>query len=331
MKLLFYAAISFSMIACVIFYCLRENKVFIEDYGKEWSLGIKGAAIICVVFSHLGELFGIRYLNPLGAVGVSAFLIISGYGLEASYTRRGGVDYFWRRKIGVYVAYLITEIAGYISFWRPVSVTEVLLDILLIKPLHPYGWYMNYLLVSYVVFYLSKKYLKGKMQNMCLLLFSVVFFVLQRDLIAENAFSFTIGCVLFQNRTVVKSFFEKKRNFTLCVLVGLIFLFIKQIPMVRNLPFLVYRVVLSGVCTALGLSIFSMISLLQKRKEKCASVLIKLGEVSYEIYLTHYFLIQLILIQKISFIRLIIFYCVGYVSAYLLKGITKYISGRFTK
>lgn len=53
--------------------------------SKEDTQILKGLAISMVIVQHLGQVFHIVALNPLGPIGVCIFLFISGYGLSCSY------------------------------------------------------------------------------------------------------------------------------------------------------------------------------------------------------------------------------------------------------
>lgn len=51
------------------------------------------AIIIIIIIQHVSGGFEIRYLTPLGGIGVAMFLILSGYGLNESYKKKksGGI------------------------------------------------------------------------------------------------------------------------------------------------------------------------------------------------------------------------------------------------
>ena len=45
---------------------------------KEETQLLKGIAILLVVFEHIGQVFHLSVLNPLGPIGVCLFLFVSG-------------------------------------------------------------------------------------------------------------------------------------------------------------------------------------------------------------------------------------------------------------
>lgn len=128
-----------------------ENVVWTRDKTNV----LKGIAIIMVVLGHTTALVdGLRVLTPLGAIGVGLFLICSGYGLEKSF-QLNGLSNFWKKKFkAILLPYLIIELIGLI-FHPHIDIKDFILDVSLIKPLHPFGWYMQYLLVWYVSYYCS--------------------------------------------------------------------------------------------------------------------------------------------------------------------------------
>lgn len=125
-------------------------------WSKDVTNIIKGIAILMIVLGHAGNRIpGSRILTPLGAVGVGMFLICSGYGLEKSYIKNG-LSEFWSKKLyGIYMPWVLIELIG-LFFHPQVSLLDFILDLTLFHPLHPFGWYMQFLLIWYVAFYVAK-------------------------------------------------------------------------------------------------------------------------------------------------------------------------------
>ena len=77
---------------------------------------------------------GIEY--PAG-VGVSLFLILSGYGIELS-VKKNGLNKFWiKRFFRVLVPYILTEFIFFIVQGKDLSFTDVIMDFSLLKPCPP--------------------------------------------------------------------------------------------------------------------------------------------------------------------------------------------------
>lgn len=91
---------------------LRKKDLLVDlPFSKDYSTIGKGLAIAVVIYGHLGEYFHIRYLTSLGGIGVAMFLILSGYGINESWKKKGYQDYWKKRFISVYIPYLIIELA----------------------------------------------------------------------------------------------------------------------------------------------------------------------------------------------------------------------------
>lgn len=70
---------------------------------RESSLYSKGIAIILVVLSHFAGLYtNLRYFSFFGGVGVSVFLILSGYGISSSIEKNKLNDFWKKRLISVF-------------------------------------------------------------------------------------------------------------------------------------------------------------------------------------------------------------------------------------
>ena len=63
----------------------HKNYVY-NELNKNTTTSIKGLAIFIIILSHISGNLGIRFLTPLGGIGVALFLFLSGYGLSKSYT-----------------------------------------------------------------------------------------------------------------------------------------------------------------------------------------------------------------------------------------------------
>ena len=117
---------------------------------------LKGLAISMVIVEHLGQVFRIAALNPLGPIGVCLFLFVSGYGLSCSYRKNGRNKYFSKRVLKVYIPYLASIVL--FSIWSycigNTLTVRAILDYAILKEL-PQGsfWYLQLLFYWYMVFY----------------------------------------------------------------------------------------------------------------------------------------------------------------------------------
>ncbi len=144
-----------------------ENEELLE---KKSSSELKGLAILMVLLGHMTLLFGFITMpvTPyLGAQAVEIFLFLSGYGLAASFCKKG-LKGFWKRKAGtVYLPFLFTNLiklaviailaGSFIPFWTAV-LNLVGIQIYLDTSM----WYVQYILLCFILFYLSMKTAAGK-------------------------------------------------------------------------------------------------------------------------------------------------------------------------
>lgn len=71
-----------------------------NDFGfmsRSHTYICRGVAAIIIICQHVAGGFDIRYLTPLGGIGVAVFLVLSGYGLNESFKRKG-IGGYWRNK-----------------------------------------------------------------------------------------------------------------------------------------------------------------------------------------------------------------------------------------
>lgn len=160
------------------------------------SAVIKGLSIIFVILAHIGGKFHIYELKPLGGIGVTLFLICSGYGVSESFKQKR-LKQFWTNKISkVWAPYFLIQTLAAVGFHQDLSI--YLLDISLIDYEHPFGWFMQYIFLWYIVFYILYRNhrLSDKTRLAWLALFSFGTIFTPYQLWAEQAFSFLIGIAL---------------------------------------------------------------------------------------------------------------------------------------
>ena len=105
------------------------------------------------MLSHIGNAKGTRLFAPGGGIGVALFLICSGYGLNESAKKGFHVWRFWKKRIvTVFLPYALIRTVMVITKHNDITALDFLFDITCIKPLYGLGWYLNYLLLCYVVF-----------------------------------------------------------------------------------------------------------------------------------------------------------------------------------
>lgn len=237
----------------------------------------RGLAALLILFHHIGCVYGIRALTPLGGLGVATFLVSSGFGLNESFKKSGCDAYkYWSTKIArVILPYLlICEIVAVVGVVAPI-----------IGNPNWYNWYLFYLLKCYVVFFgMAKIPILYKHRYLCLGIMAFVVVVFSNELEAEQGLSFLIGIWISDNKEKSEKFFNNYAIIFGLFAMGGIFLAAKQTGFVRDFmgtPF--YCLVQMGIKLPLGLA---LIAITYKFSWIFFHKIIEFyGKASYEIYL----------------------------------------------
>lgn len=314
---------------------LNSNKYEYEFMDKIHTNIIKGIAILLVVTAHIDAYWSnIGGIQFIGGVGVSLFLICSGYGLYCSYTNVGLKNYFKKKIVKIWIPFMLVEIL-FMPLWNTISIKKVALDLLLIKPITSFGWYMNYIMICYIIFYfvITIKEHKKISDTETLKIFLVIFtiwFILESTLLvnpdipmlkSQQMLSFIFGIYLAQNKNKIISM----RIGLVNIIIGIIMMGVTQIDVVKNLNFLEYNIL--SLLTVFPIAV-GVLSITHKYKVLFQSkILFFISNISYEIYLVHQYSIN-ILIKIKKYEGIIIFLLATLLLAYLLSLISnKFIKG----
>ena len=166
-------------------------------------------------------------------------------------------------------------------------------DFLLIHPLHPYGWYMQCIFLYYIVFYLAAKAEEKApwLKYGILLGASLLIFIFLRSLFKQQIFSFVSGvfCAQYYNR--IEKFIDKVYAFLASGFVGVGFLGLKQLSVIRTAPWPIFYLIEALQVTGLAFACILLANILIRQSfQKYLEPFYLAGLISYEIYLTHAFL-----------------------------------------
>ena len=331
----------FALLTCLIFvsYLLGFIKKT-EKYqwmDRNYTTAIKGFSILTVVWAHSGARLSVGGIQFIAGVGVTLFLMCSGYGLEISYEKNGLKSFWKKRLLGVCLPFWTVELVGLLATSN-FSIKTYRLDFFFLKPATSYGWFVGYIVICYLIFYIVKKLVKESKKQM-LILFGIfaIWFVLDSVffanpdmpfLRARQMLSFPTGVLLALNKDRIELPLTKTKN--ILILTGggtmcLLFMAITQLNVVKNLPYLISNAMALLTCLpmAIGIMMFGKsFSVIFENK-----LLAVIGMISYEIYLVHAFTLEMI---KPSMISVFIFVVVTYVLAYILHiGMRKMKNGKF--
>lgn len=256
--------------------------------SMEYTTVLRAVAILMVMQQHLsGFIFGSRIFTPFGGGGVAIFLIISGYGLTIS-TKNKGLTGFWKKKfVRVFIPWLFVWMVMTI-LQRENLVSYSSLSSLFL--LNTTNWYLQYLLLCYIVFYVCHKWFYN-VRWIIMSGFSILTFILWGNIQAEQSCSFFLGCLIAENGMVyswIKNHIKKLCY--ICILLFCISLFVKQIGCIRIMletNFFVEHSVNIVLKISLALFVMSICFLIYR----CINMKYArfIGKISYELYLVHLF------------------------------------------
>lgn len=260
-----------------------------EFMSLNYTQVMRGVAILMVMLQHLsGFVFGSRVFTPFGGGGVAIFLIISGYGLTLS-AKKKGLEGFWRKKaVRVFFPWMVVWAASVAV--RGDGSEGCSLGTLFL--LTRFNWYLQYLLLCYVVFYVGHRWCY-RYRMWSLGLFAVVTFVLWGNIQAEQAASFIVGCLLAESN---KFYSWTKGHLKWIALLGFIAfvasLGLKQVGSVRMLmesvPLVGHSV---NLCLKFSLAAFVIAACFLAFRFVNGAWSRWIGKISYELYLVHLFVV----------------------------------------
>lgn len=285
--------------------------------NRNCTTTLRGIAILIIMIGHVGVSgFDCRLFNPFGGIGVAMFLFLSGYGLTESY-KKNGLNQFWKKKVSrIAIPYII---------WIPIYHLVIRLSPLgSVNHLEiiPRYWFIEYLLILYILFYFLLLYL-SKQSIIIWAIIGLFSVILLSNLRAEQSFSFLAG-IFFSHKKNYFMNMSKHHIFTLaCVFftIGITALFIKQLPQLRiyDLESLQFKIINIFIKLPLGLSILFLTFTLKPNGTKWLTVV---GNISYELYLTH---VSFFMPIAGRFLYLIVFIIQTIVLANVIHYLNKFI------
>jgi len=322
--LLLYSLIFLLIVVGEIFGVKEVNNGFLS---KRNTTVLKGIAIVLIFICHLAGNNNIRIFTPLGGIGVCVFLILSGYGLSMSYKKNHLNKYWTKRIVAIYPLYLLATIIALIL--KPnYDFTDILKGVIMVKPIIPYGWYFQLLLINYFSFWIAYRFKDGKYAHYMLAFTSILIFIFAPEIMAEQALSFLIGSMFSKVNGNIR--YEKRNGnivrIILLALVGVIFLWIKQFEIIRSLPQILFNCIQLMIKLPLGLSIIYFV--LETANVLKYSTFFYAGIVSFELYLSHG--LAQIIINDNNIVSLIIFICSTGMLTCCMYVINTYVSKRLS-
>ncbi|MCR5665032.1 MAG: acyltransferase [Oscillospiraceae bacterium] len=303
---------------------------------REHCEQVKGYAAVAVIWSHVAAYLGINGVEFPSGVGVSIFIILSGFGIEASF-QKNKLEGFWKKRLErVYLPFALCDLLAIIVTKRNVSIYRAVLNFTLIKEIFPFLWFFRFIFVCYLLFYVvSYIYLYNDKLRRNIWLFVLFFcwFVLKSTLwVDETPFleprqivCFLLGIILAQNIGKVREYINHHPKKLAGLTMGLTFggvliYFAIHIPKFGELNSsdLLYNFLASFTCMPCALGLLWIIYACRFLQTTAMKYI---GLISYEIYIAQRYFVNRFSVEG-SIIGLIRFvFCTSFcaISLYLLS------------
>lgn len=254
--------------------------------SKDQTTCFKGVAILLIVIDHCCSHFvGARLINPFGNIGVSLFLIVSGYGLNMSF-KKSGLQGFWKKRIlRVWLPYAIITLLAAPFSWD--SLQDFALQMLCLRCSY---WFVPYVIKCYIVFWVFSL-LAPKRRLTLMMLISAASLFIPDELQSKQAFCFITGVYISEFYPQIMILL-RRRNTAFVIastlfVIGTFFLALKQLPEIRSLSETVIFVLIDFIVRfAYALSIILGSSIFPRIFSN--KLLLHSGIISYELYLIHF-------------------------------------------
>lgn len=294
----------FMICTAIIFIIWVAGKVLCDYECGEWfniqyTTCVKGVAILTVVWAHIGKAYQVPFIQFIAGIGVALFLICSGYGVETSFQKKG-LEKYWIKKIqNVYMPYLLVLcIYNVIKmiFEQNINIVNFIKSIFLIKA----NWFLRFIFLYYILFFIIKILITKveKLRNRELFIWGVavtiLFIYYSVNIYADDApflqarqiFSFPLGMLIAQNKEVIKNKMTVKKGIwlaSLCIVMGVLFMGITQLNIVKQLPYIVSNMMSLFTCLSFAIAFLFIVARYKFIVENKFIYII--GLYSYELFL----------------------------------------------
>ena len=272
------------------------------DYlSNKSTKSLKGLLALLIIFHHISQKIttGENFLNfeYMGRYIVALFFFLSGYGLYFQFSNNATyMENFLRKRlvrifipffvfIVIYVIYRATlgevvNVDFFISFWKDHS--NIIYN----------GWFINSIIVLYVIFYISFKSKDSKIAVLKLVFLTLVYIFWKAyqdhgDWEYVSIMAFLLGVFWMKNRVYIDKFLEKNYFIFLVSFSILMYIFRHYEVIMKNIGITnkyVYYGIVGNLCTMIFVVYFL---LLTNKLNFSNKYLDFLGAISFEIYMIH--------------------------------------------
>ena len=257
---------------------------------------LKGVGLACILWGHEGLAYNFSGIQWIAAVGVSVFLLLSGYGMAASW-RRSGLERFWSKRLRkVLIPYL--AVFGILSVLQGDPIRTTLEYLSVVKG----HWYIAYLFGCYLLFWFAARLSGGEERRLIRLLFVLFALWLVIDTLwfvpdkvpalrARQMFAFPSGVLMALRRKDILKRLDSGL-WALLLPLGLAVTALSQLSVIKNAPVPVGNAL--SLLTVFPLALFILWLSVKLPKTFDSALLSWLGEISYEAFLLQHFLFRMI-------------------------------------
>lgn len=268
--------------------------------NKESALFYKGILAICVFLAHLGNYeinyfnnYAFHFLTPLGYLAVSVFLFLSGYGLAYSFNSKGKLyfdGFIKKRVLPLYIEYIlfvVLYIAYQFVFLKvDINFRKLLTTLTIGDTYVSNGWYVQCIVVIYLIFYILGLTKIGKRHFYVPLVIVGVYtglcIILHLDFIyIQSIVAFIVGYFYFFVQDRID---PKLKNHKVFLRIAIFFMFLFLI--VFGISYIVDNIIIRRMLRIIVCALAPVIFFICASHVKFDSKIIKIiGDLSLEIYL----------------------------------------------
>lgn len=319
----------------------NSNNDVLDKYN---SNKIKGLLAILIIMHHLSiyikDVILFKILTIIGIIAVSAFFFYSGYGLMTSYLKKESYikDFLNKRIMKIVIPYIIAIMFTGLAYLltRQLTPRKIFNSLVEGEPIVRFSWYVLAIIILYVVFYLSAKFLKRKkMINIAVFGGTILYCIVVNNVLGFNnwwvnsCFAFFIGIFWASYKERYTITLKDKNKIIRYAIILLIILFViigfqfftseyAAMDIINNTDLAddimrqpIPVINMNIICIVL---LFMLFNILEKVRLN-DKVFTFLGNISFEIYLYHGLVMYLL--------RNSCYYCrIDYIYAILVIGLS---------
>lgn len=281
-----------------VLYQIKIGNNCVHMLGKQWTTAIKGICCIVVIFVHIPAEYSTKLQTLIGSfayIAVTVFFTFSGYGLSIAKEKKGYLNHFWRNRL--------------VSLLVPMALVNVIKEIWVVITVDfdlnvrfAIDGFVLMLTLCYIAWYFVEKVplfennVKAEVACLLILLISLSTYCFE-DIIPFTVWpvpclGFAYGILVAKHIDWIKDYFSKYKiigtqTFVvagLAILSGGGYICIKDFPLIGDY---VLRSFLAFIVILFMFKLFAKIQFQGKMIQL-------IGNISYEVYLVHSFVINVL-------------------------------------